>query len=366
MTIGVVGLGSIGQRHIRNLVDLRGTRHPIVAYAPTPGVVYDRRALIGGQLVDFVKAYGIARCETESDLFAYRPDVLLVCTPTSHHVEWAHKGLDHGCHLLIEKPLAHRLTDGLYSLDRWDKTRHLHVGYQLRYHPQLWAIRQMIRQGRFGRILSADLVWHEYLPETHPWEDYRTRYAATQSLGGGVLACYSHEFDYATILFGVPDQVIASPQIGDEVLMLETDVETAVTVSWRYDQAPVCERVFFDLSFAHREPVRHLVLHGTRCSVLWDLLTNTVTTSEYSRMTWDDAGKQSRPIEQIEVSPMDRNQLFVLEIEAFVQHCESNVEPDLEYAALDDGITVCEELEAMHQSLLTGEAIEMEVISGSA
>ena len=92
----VLGCGSIGRRHIRNLVYL-GERD-IVAVDP----VAERLAAVAAE-------HQVATAKTLRDGLRTKPDVALICTPTAGHVADSIAVASAGCHLFIEKPVGHSL-----------------------------------------------------------------------------------------------------------------------------------------------------------------------------------------------------------------------------------------------------------------
>ena len=77
------------------------------------------------------------------------PDVVIVTNPTSLHVETAGQAIEAGAHVLIEKPIGHALDGvaGLLELAR-AKKRIVSVGYNLRFHPGLARLRELLHRGR--------------------------------------------------------------------------------------------------------------------------------------------------------------------------------------------------------------------------
>src|SRR5919202_203120 len=192
----VVGLGSIGRRHARNWAALglgevlvcreHGKEHP--------------------------EPLGVD-AQTFGDLdtaLAARPDVVLVTNPTSRHIATARRAIQAGAHVLVEKPLGASL-DGVDDLLRLAeaKTRVVAVGYNLRFHPGLARLRELLHTGAIGRPLFARAEVGEYLPAWHPWEDYRQSYAARRDLGGGAVLTLSHELDAICWLLGQPTCVFS-------------------------------------------------------------------------------------------------------------------------------------------------------------
>src|SRR6185295_18786961 len=116
-----------------------------------------------------------------------------------------------GVPVLVEKPLSASLAgvDGLLERVRSQQVPAF-VGYTLRFHPTLVKAKQLLGTGAIGRPLTARFFVGEYLPDFHPWEDYREGYSARSVLGGGVMLTLSHEVDLATWFFGLPEEVFCS------------------------------------------------------------------------------------------------------------------------------------------------------------
>jgi predicted dehydrogenase len=156
----IAGLGSIGRRHLRNLLAL-GERD-ILLYRTHRSTLPDDE---------------FAGLPVETDLstaLASGVGAVIISNPTALHLEVAIPAAQAGCHLLIEKPISHSL-DGIQQLQLAAKasgTRTL-VGFQFRFHPGLQRIAQLLQEGAIGKPVSARAFWGEYLPGWHPWEDYR-------------------------------------------------------------------------------------------------------------------------------------------------------------------------------------------------
>src|SRR5204863_1605636 len=83
------------------------------------------------------------------------------------------------------------------------------VGCQLRSHPALRRLHDLLAEGVLGRLIAVHVEQGEYLPGWHSYEDYRQSYAARRELGGGVVLTQIHELDYVHWLFGLPQRVFA-------------------------------------------------------------------------------------------------------------------------------------------------------------
>lgn len=220
----VIGCGSIGKRHLRNLLHL-GVRD-LLAYDPRE----DRRKEVVGEL-------GVAVTADLDGAYDSGVGVAYVCSPPSLHVTQALQAAKFGCHLFIEKPLADSLA-GVEQLLATIKERRLIslVGCNFRFHPGLQGAKALMREGVIGRALFARAQFGQYLPDWHPWEDYRQGYSAQRHLGGGVVLDRIHELDYLRWLLGEVDSI--SGFVG-KVSRLETDTEDLAELILRFQSGAV-------------------------------------------------------------------------------------------------------------------------------
>ena len=194
----VVGYGSIGRRHFRNLRALgrpdvrllRTTCGRAGAFADPPGAQVYRK--LDAALAD-------------------RPGAVIVCNPTSLHVPTARAALRAGAHVLLEKPVSGDLASARRLADEAGRAAGaVSVAYCFRYHPLYRGMHEAVAAGRLGRVFHAHAWQASYLPDWHPWEDYRTSYAARAELGGGVVRTLDHELDQIRWTLGQPNEVLAS------------------------------------------------------------------------------------------------------------------------------------------------------------
>jgi len=187
--IAVLGLGSIGLRHARNLL-AQGAR--VIGFDPSD----ERRALLGAE-------GGLPAVHRDEALAAATAAV--ICSPSGLHLDDLDAALSAGCHIFVEKPLAHT-TQGLADLmDRAEQAgKVVSVGFNLRYHPAALEARRLIHEGRLGQILWARLEMADYLPHWRPGTDFLQGYA-NDPRSGGVIFDIVHEFDLAAFLLGPPE-----------------------------------------------------------------------------------------------------------------------------------------------------------------
>lgn len=327
MKFMIAGLGSIGRRHLRNLVAL-GERD-ILLYRTHLSTLPDQ------ELADF---------PVETDLgqaLAQKPDAVIVANPTAYHLDIALPATQAGCHLLLEKPISGRLDERVSELQRIVTAKDLQVlvGFQFRFHPTLARIREIILAGVLGRPLSFRVHWGEYLPDWHPWEDYRQSYAARRDLGGGVVNTLSHPLDYVRWLFG---EVCSLTGTTAQVSGLALDVEDLAEITLGFENGVVGS---VHLDYIQRPPEHTLAIIFERGLIRWDNASGEAQVYAADSTSWETL----RPPEDFE-----RNQLFLSETAHFLEVLRGEASSRCDLA---DGIRALELTEAIHRSSRTGQKI---------
>jgi len=185
----IAGYGSAGRRHFRNL---RALGHSNFVFLRSGAGVLD-----DCEIADFPSTRSLEAA------LRFGPQIVVVATPSSQHLDIALAAAEAGCDLYIEKPLGHELENAgrLLAAVRERKLIAM-IGCQFRFHPMLTELRAMIARGQLGSIAGASAAYGEYLPDWHPWEDHRKSYSARRELGGGAILTLSHPLDYLYALFG--------------------------------------------------------------------------------------------------------------------------------------------------------------------
>ena len=139
-----------------------------------------------------------------------KPDVALITNETSYHIDTAIKLANFGIPLFIEKPLSNSMKkiNELKSIIKKKKIITM-VGCNFRFHPCIKKLKKLISTNKIGRIVSIHAENCSYLPDWHPYEDYRKGYAATRKLGGGVVLTQIHDIDYLYWFFGNPKSIFS-------------------------------------------------------------------------------------------------------------------------------------------------------------
>lgn len=273
MKVLICGLGSIGQRHVRILKKLLGDTVEIGAVRFRRLAIVINDDMTASEGVDPIGHYGLVEYPSYDEAYAAGQQAVFVTNPISMHVETALQAARHGCHVFIEKPLAHELRDvDVLDAEIVARKRIAAVGYQLRFHPMLERVKELLATRGIGDLVSGDIQFGEWLPGMHPYEDYRESHAARADQGGGVIAALSHEIDLAVWLFGMPATVAA---VGGHLSDLEmSGVEDVADLLLGYERSGRTVPVHVHLDFVQRNVRRRGFVLGTCGTIEWDYVAN--------------------------------------------------------------------------------------------
>ena len=279
MKILVIGCGSIGERHIKNLIAL--SAGSIIATDTDP----DRLEYVRDKY--FLDVY-----DDVDAAFNAHPDIVLVCTPPPLHIPLAMKAVDHGCHVFIEKPLSHTLdhVDGFLTKAK-KKQRIVFVGYNLRFQRGIHLIKQFLEEEAIGKPLVIRAEFGQYLPDWRPSQDYKKSYTAHQNMGGGIILDGSHEIDYVRWFAG---DIIEVSCFAGTLGSLEVDVEDTAEILLRTGDGTLAE---IHLDFLQRVYSRTCKIIGTQGTLLWDYTENKVGLYAASTKQWKNFPVAAEPNE---------------------------------------------------------------------
>jgi predicted dehydrogenase len=267
----VVGCGSIGRRHAANF------RAAGVKYIAGANRRAERLEQMQAQ-VGLEAGYADFREALAKDRF----DAVLVCVPPHLHTEVCLAAAEAGAHLFIEKPLA-LTTDGLDELGAICRAKRLtaFVAYGYRFIPSVEKVRALVSAGRIGRILSVRLEMSMYLPDWHPWEDYRATYMAKKEQGGGALYDESHAIDLMRWLVGEIETVHAFVgKMGD----LDITGDDLVSLIVRFAGGAVGH---LHMDVLGRTPRIGFELIGSEGTILWDRIDHGVRLFDAKEKRWE-------------------------------------------------------------------------------
>jgi predicted dehydrogenase len=240
----VLGVGSIGERHLRCFQATGRAEVALVEVRP------DLRDEIAGR-------YGVPAFDSLESALAWQPTTAVVATPAPLHVPQARQLVEAGIHVLIEKPLSTTF-DGMDELMERVSRQQVTVGvaYVYRSFPLIQTVRNVLQEGRFGRPLQWVTVSGQHFPTYRP--AYREIYYRDRAMGGGAIQdALTHVINAGEWLLGPIDRLIADAEhqalpgvdVEDTVHLLARHGTVMASYSMNQHQAPnessttlVCQR----------------------------------------------------------------------------------------------------------------------------
>lgn len=291
----VVGSGSIGSRHLRNLnklgIEMLGLVEPDAS----------RRDAIAAEIP-------VTQFSGLQDGLDWAPNFAVVATPTHLHAEQTLDVVRAGLPVFVEKPLSHTPAGVSEIADVVEKKKLISmVGCNMRFHPGPAKVKQLIEEGRVGKILFARVHTGSYLPEWRPNTDYRSNYAARAESGGGCILDCIHEIDLARWYLGEVQSVFCW---AGHLSSIEIETEDVAIMVCRHASGAMSE---IHLDYVQRTYERGCQIVGELGSIFWDF--NAGAVRWYSA-----AGKEWVTYPQPET--WEVNQMYVDEMKHFLECLE--------------------------------------------
>ena len=309
----VIGAGSIGIRHIKNLIFLGFKNIFVYRHSTSSNLEIDQN------VINVISKW--------EDVKNNNFHAVLICSPTSMHLKQAIDSLNLGAHVFIEKPLSHSRQGTQKLKNQIQKTKkYVFVAYMLRFHPLLLELKKIVKEKKYGNLISFTSKWGEYLPNWHPWEDYTKSYAARKELGGGVALTLSHDIDILNWI--VESKIKRTSHIKNYASNLILNVEGGSDIIYQFENGVTGHT---HLNYYSKIHERYIELTFDNANIRFDYLRSTLSVND---------GKKSK-IKK--VSNFDRNKLFIDELKYFFKMTgKFNIEDSLK--SIDDSeliLNVC-------------------------
>lgn len=319
--LAIIGLGSIGRRHLRLISKLRPDIKVVIVRSGN-GNYYEEERL------------ALKTFSSVSEAIEFGVEAAIISSPATFHLKQSLELAQQGVHLLIEKPLSHS-SDGVQELLKAEKENNFvaMVGYVLRYDKGANKFKEWLVDKKIGKILHARIECGSYLPDWRENQDYRKSVSALSKLGGGALLELSHEIDYLHWFFGSPLEVQA--QLNNSGI-LDIDVEDQVDMLLRSENKyPISVQIDFNRSHSKRE----CTVISTRGELKWNAIKK--------KVIW-------RPINAEGVDfdyNTNRDDIYLKQLKKFFQCIENGAKPPV---TISDGIKTLKLIDAARNSSKNG------------
>jgi len=302
-TILIVGFGSIGKRYYENILQMRKFQI----------IVCSKRNDLQKKNMIVVK--------TILEALKYKPKIAFITNETSFHVDAALLLAKNGVHLFIEKPLSNSLKNITKLKKIVDKKKLItQIGCDHRFHPCIKKIKEFVDKKTLGRIISVSVESSSYLPDWHPYEDYKIGYAARDDLGGGITLTMIHELDFLRWFFGDVRKIFA---VVGKFSELEVKTDDLSMMTLIFNQNIVAQ---LSLDYFQRPEFKSCKIKGVKGMLYWDSKLNEVKIFQKNQNKWTIV---------LKVRNFKRNSMFVDEINYFLRKVQDKKRT---FNDLDEGI----------------------------
>ena len=260
------GMGSIGKRHLKNLVKILKERK--IEFEID---VIKRKKEINDEVKDYI--HNIYKVDEFKPNFY---DIVFIVNDTSVHIETLKLMKDYSNNFFIEKPLSINLNG--FELDDY-KDKNIYVACPMRYSN---VIDYLKKNTDFTKVYSVRAICSTYLPDWRPTIDYRDNYSAKKELGGGVTLDLIHEWDYLTYLMGFPEKIY---NLNKKVSHLEINSDDLSIYIAEYRD----KLVEVHLDYFGRIPTRKIEIFFKEGAVIGDFIKNTVILENNSEIDLSDS-----------------------------------------------------------------------------
>jgi len=317
----IVGLGSIGSRHLNNLLTLG---FDCISIVTRLGKVKE-----GFENFDFYTSITSA-CSNKVI------HTIIIATPTSQHIPDLIEALDNNIdHIYLEKPISNSLEELSHIREVLSKRKKINlvVGYDLRFDPGLVLIKQYINEKKIGKIVGFIAEVGQYLPDWRPGIDYRESMSASKQKGGGVMLDLVHEFDYVNWLVGPVKNIVG---LNGKVSDLEIDTED-ISVNLIETNTGALGSIHLD--YLQPELSRNFKIIGDKGLVVWNYQHSIVRFMSHQDREW----------KEYSYSHYERNDRFLDVMKAFMES-RSGKNKDKKLVNFNDAITSIKMVELSKRS----------------
>ena len=294
MKVAVIGYGSIGKRHCNNLSKIKNIQCFVVT---------------SQKKID-LPSKSFQKFTSLHDCLKLKPDVALITNESNLHITTAITLAKSGCHLFIEKPLSHNLSQikKLQNIVKKKKLISL-MGCNFRFHPCLIEIKKLISTKKIGRIIFVQAEHGSFLPDWHPNENYKKSYASQKKLGGGIVLTSIHELDYLYWILGDISETFSITGNYSDLAIAADDLSSILL---KFKNNVIGE---LHLDYFQKPSNRGCKIVGTKGTITWNSSQNTVNFFDNKTGKWKKV---------LEMKNFEFNTTYIKEIKYFLECCKNN------------------------------------------
>lgn len=256
MKFGIIGYGSIGRRHVDNLI--KNGINEIILF----------REIGKGNSRQFSEY-------TDFDLFlSENLDAIILSNPTYMHEKYLSKILKKDINVLVEKPLVatHKELEKIKNLiDLYNGIGM--IAYNMRFNPCVMETKKILDSKVLGKIHYARFFVGQFLPDWRPNTNHLKSYSSERAMGGGVILDLIHEIDLAFFLTDKPNDTLFSKI--DKISNVTRDSEDIAEIAYTTKNKSL---VSIHLDYLNRGYERFIKIYAENGNLVSSLSENYVKT----------------------------------------------------------------------------------------
>lgn len=250
MKILVIGLGSMGKRRVRNLLEIKVNK--ILGY----DIREDRRN-------EAKKLYGIEIFNNFNAALDQKPDGIIISTSPETHKEYALLASKNKIPFFTE--VNTMSTEDMQEIIDSLKENEIEAipSSNVMYHPSVVKIENLLNDNKIGKTLVFNFHSGSYLPDWHPWEKLEDYYVFKKETGGG-RDQIMWELSWIYQLFGKPKTIFSNTKkMGD----FKADIFDVYNLQIEF-QNGILGNILVDV--IQNPPSRYFEIIGTHGTIKWD------------------------------------------------------------------------------------------------
>lgn len=319
----VIGLGSMGKRRVRCLQTMGYTS--VIGFDPRE----DRRN-------EAFKNYGIKTFDSLEAIDLYKIDAFIISTPPDCHTPYLKLAIDYGKPAFVEASVIY---DDVVDVQKYNTNNtFIAPSCTLRFHPIIKDIKDIIVNGKFGKVTNFTYHSGQYLPDWHPWESVNEFYVGNRITGGG-REIVPFELTWIVDVIGWPIDVKG---VFEKTIDFGPDIEDTYAFVLKYTDK--VGAVIVDV--ASRYAVRNLVVNLEKAQIQWrwdDLFFRVFDVEKqrwviYNQPAFNSASGYNKNIGE---------EMYIEEVKSFIDGISN---PSNYSNTLDDDIRVLEILNKIEES----------------
>ena len=325
----IIGAGSVGRRHAKNL-QMLGCH--VSCMDPRP----DRLEQAGRELSIKHQFGNLEAALSHAGEFSG----VAVCSPPIFHVQQTQAALDRGLPILLEKPASVNAASCRPLQAGLARGGRVLLGYTYRWWPPIQRMKTLLEDGTIGPLRHARFIMSAHLADWHPWERYQDFFMASRELGGGALLDESHFIDLMLWFFGMPERIYARVEHVSDLDITTDDLVDMVALY------PNRFRVTMHLDLFGRPHDKQIVVTGEKGTIQCLFNPDSVRIGRTPQSSWET-----------EEFSIERNDMFLAVAREFLDMIDGRRSDPT--CTVTDGLKALEVVDACRKSQATGAEVSL-------